>query len=114
MSTETTLPTAPVDASVMRTGLPCADAIGAYWWYKPDSQITPEPQALFVRWFRGAVRAVYGGQLVKVTSMEGQWYGPIPWPTCWETCEHGIIEGDWCPTCSSEYKRAIVENDEST
>lgn len=67
-----------------KQGLPLADTNGAYWWFKPSSRITPEVQALFVRWVRGAVRAVYGGKLVKVTEMQGEWYGPIPWPECWD------------------------------
>lgn len=103
--------TAPVDAVVMRQGLPLADADGAYWWFRPASTIMPEVQALFVRWVRGAVRAVYGGELVKVTAMDGEWCGPIPWPTCWDTCEHGVADGDWCDSCNREYKRAARANE---
>lgn len=25
-------------------------------------------------------------------------------------CEHGILEGDWCEVCASEYRRARIEN----
>ena len=28
-----------------------------------------------------------------------------------EFCEHGIHDGEWCPSCNSEYKRARLETD---
>lgn len=68
-------------------GLPIANAAGAYFWFRPSPafSVNPEPQCVFVRWMRGAVRAVFGGSLYKVTAMQGEWAGPILLPESWET-----------------------------
>ena len=68
----------------MKHGLPVVDHLGGYWWFRSESKIAPEPQALFVRWVRGAVQAVYCGRLTKVTEMQGEWCGPIPLPDGWK------------------------------
>lgn len=31
-------------------------------------------------------------------------------PTRSNTCEHGVVEGDWCELCNAEYKRAAREH----
>lgn len=65
--------------------LPIADANGAYWWFRPNESfcIFTEPQCVYVRWMRGAVRALFGGKLYRVTEMQGDWYGPISLPPGW-------------------------------
>ncbi len=96
--------------AVLQEGVPNIGADGAYWWFKPASKVTPEPVAVFVRWVRGAVRAVYGDQLVRVTEMDGRWCGPIPWPDCWGQCEHGVVDGNFCEPCNKEYKAAAASD----
>lgn len=43
-------------------------------------------------------------ELRKVASLMCSWA---------DRCEHGVIEGGWCPECNAEYKRAALIDGES-